>query len=67
MEPIHIYSQMMIDLGSRARLLVTECTDGWNIEIVNPENVRIGIANEYGIQFKYVTDLVSRPEANRPE
>jgi hypothetical protein len=58
---------MMIDLGSRARLLVTECTDGWNVEIVNPKDVRIGIANEHGIHFYYVTDLVSRPEVLGPK
>jgi hypothetical protein len=58
---------MMIDLGSRARLLVTECTDGWNIEIVNPKDVRIGIRNDDGIHFKYVTDLVERPREVKPE
>lgn len=67
MEPIRVYSQMMIDLGSKARLLVTECSDGWNIEVVNPKDVRIGISNNDGIHFRYVTELMSHSRDSKPE
>lgn len=66
MEPIRVYSQMMIDLGGTARLLVTECTDGWNIEIVNPKDVRIGTGSRDGIHFRYVTELMSHPRDSKP-
>ena len=49
---------MMIDLDCTARLEITECTDGWNIEILNPKDVRIGIRKQGGIHFKYVTDVL---------
>jgi hypothetical protein len=53
---------MTIDLGYEARLAVTECSDGWNIEIINPKDVRIGIANKDGIRFKYVTQVMADAE-----
>lgn len=62
MKSIRCYSQMTIDLGDTARLVVTECSDGWNIEIINPKDVRIGIANENGVHFKYVTQVMADAE-----
>lgn len=62
MKPIRCYSQMLVDLGDTTRLEVTECPDGWNIEITNPKNVRIGIRKQGGIHFKYVDQIMADAE-----
>lgn len=63
MTSIRVYNGMEIHLGSTARLEIKECSDGeWNIQVVQPRLVRIGVETQHGIHYRYVDKLIKTAE-----